>query len=175
MADTNPISEETSAAKPDRRKLMTMLVAAGLVLGEGAGIFIITRMMYRQPESAAAAQKSPQEQVLDGIGEHVEIALPEVSAFNKREGRLYVYNLDVTMVVSQKRAEGVQKILDMRRSTILDRLNTVIRSADSKHLNEPGLDTLRRQFRFELNKVLGDDEVLVDILIPRFYQSPADL
>jgi len=69
----------------------------------------------------------------------------------------------------------VQTILEARKSTVLDRFNTVIRGADSKYLNEPNLDTIRRQFQFELNKVLGSDELVLELLIPRFYQSPADL
>jgi flagellar basal body-associated protein FliL len=175
MAETQQNIDGAPADNSKRRKLVSTLVAAGLILAEGAGIFIVTRMMYQRPATAAAAQKSPQEQAMASIEEQIEVALPEINAFNKREGRLFLYNLEVTVVVHKKCADNVKKVLDLRTSTILDRFNTVIRSADSKYLNEPGLDTLRRQFRFELDKVLGDDEVLLDLLIPRFYQSPADL
>ena len=71
--------------------------------------------------------------------------------------------------------DDIQKVLEARESTILDRFNTVIRSADTKYLNEPGLDTIRRQFLFELEKVIGEEGVVLELLIPKFFQSPADL
>jgi len=50
-------------------------------------------------------------------------------------------------------------------------VTTVIRSADPKFLQEPGLETIRRQIKFELDKVLGDDKIIVDLLIPSLLQS----
>lgn len=176
MADTHQINDDApSAGSPKSRRMLTVVIAAALVLGEGLGIFIITRMLYYQPKAAAAGALTSEQQALRAAEDQVELALPEIDAFNKREGRLYLYNIEVTLLVPKNRAEEIQKILDMRKSTIMDRFNTVIRSADNKYLNEPGLDTLRRQFQFELNKILGDDHIVQDLLIPRFYQSPADL
>jgi len=176
MADTHQINGDApSAGSPKSRRMLTVVIAAALVLGEGLGIFIITRMLYYQPKAAAAGELTPEQQALRAAEDQVELALPEIDAFNKREGRLYLYNIEVTLLVPKNRAEEIQKILDMRKSTIMDRFNTVIRGADNKYLNEPGLDTLRRQFQFELNKILGDDHIVQDLLIPRFYQSPADL
>ncbi|MCB9851312.1 MAG: hypothetical protein H6817_11485 [Phycisphaerales bacterium] len=176
MADTEQIIDDAPVAQPPKsKKMLTILLAAGLIVGEGAGIFIMTRMMYKQPATAEGAELTEEEQAVQAVEESVEIPLPEVNAFNKREGRLFLFNLHVSILVHKDRAEEVQKVLTARESTVLDRLNTVIRSADVKYLNEPGLDTLRRQFRFELNQVLGDDTVIEDLLIPKFYQSPADL
>ena len=179
MADTEPVSEAGATAdEPQsgrRRRWMVPVLGAALVFGEGTGIFLVTRMMYHKPEAAEAHPPTPQEEALAAVETQVELALPEVHAFNKREGRLFMYNLEVTAIVQKDKSEDIKKVLDMRKSTILDRFNTVIRSADSKYLNEPGLDTLRRQFRSELDKILGDDEIIADLLIPKFYQSPADL
>jgi len=177
MADTDQIIDDSteSAAPKGGRKWLTLVIAGVLVFGEGIGIFVVTRMMYQRPATAEAAEQSPEEAAIAAIEDQVELALPEVNAFNKREGRLFLYNLEVTVIVPKDKSKEVEKVLEMRKSTILDRFNTVIRSADSKYLNEPGLETLRRQFRFELNKILGDDEIITDIVIPRFYQSPADL
>lgn len=178
MADTDQIIDDstTSAASAKGgKKLLVLIIGAALVLGEGVGIFVVTRMMYQRPATAEAAAQTPEQAALATVEDQVELPLPEVNAFNKREGRLFLYNLEVTIIVHKDKAEDVKKILEMRKSTILDRFNTVIRSADSKYLNEPGLETLRRQFRFELDKILGDDELLHDLVIPRFYQSPADV
>ncbi len=38
----------------------------------------------------------------------------------------------------------------------------ILRSADPHHLNEPGLDTIKRQVKSELDKILGDGELRAD-------------
>jgi hypothetical protein len=159
---------QESARKKFRRFMVPLVVVAIMVL-EGGGLFIVTKMMYGRPAASQAAENSPEAQLMNELENEVEIELPEVNAFNKREGRLYLYNLTVTIRVKTKDETEVRKIIEARGSTILDRLNTVIRSAEIKHLNEPGLDTIRRQFRF------GDDQLIQEVLIPRFFQSPADV
>ncbi len=172
FVDDSGSSGSESAGK---KKWLSLVIALALIGGEGGGIFLLTRMIYKQPEVASADAPDPQAEARKEIEQEVELTLPEVNAFNKREGRLFLYNLQVTIRVAADVADDVQKILEIRQSTILDRLNTVIRSAEVRYLNEPGLDTLRRQFRFELDKILGDDETINALLIPKFYQSPADL
>lgn len=175
MAETNDKNQETSSVASKGRKLMPLLMIGGICLAEGAGIFFLTKMMYKQPESANAAPPTAEERSLEQATKEVELCLPEVNAFNKREGRLFLYTLEITIRVDKEKEAEIQQIVDARKSTILDRFNTVIRSADTKYLNEPGLDTLRRQLKFELERILGSDELVLELLIPKFYQAPANL
>ncbi len=178
MSDTEEFAANTGEAPPSRkgkRKLLVPIIVVAIMLGEGGGLFIATKLMYGPPEAAGAAELTEGQKNVRAVQEEVEIELPEVNAFNKREGRLYLYNLTVTLRVKKENAEEVRKIVEVRKSTILDRFNIVVRSAETKQLNEPGLDTIRRQFRFELDRLLGDDQLIQEVLIPRFFQSPADV
>jgi flagellar basal body-associated protein FliL len=66
-------------------------------------------------------------------------------------------------------------LIDARKATIRDRLDTLLRNADPKYLNEPGLETLRRQIKFELDKVFKDEKLVDEILITKFLKSRANL
>ena len=179
MAEEAAKETTPKAAAPEEVKstgrFKTLAIIGGIMLLEGGGLFLITKMIYQKPEELSAEVLDPKAQLLENIKEHVEISLPEINAFNRRQGRLYMYNIEVSIRVKTIREEDVKNIIEARKGTIFDRLNTVIRSAEVKHLNEPGLGTIRRQFKFELNRVMGDDELILELLIPKFLQSPADL
>jgi len=59
-----------------------------------------------------------------------------------------------------------------RDALIKDRLRTIIAESDPDKLgggSEPGLETLRRQIKFQLDEIVGDgmiDEVLVPRCMP---------
>ncbi len=173
MADSEEFVSDSPSTPSGKGKKLLIIGVAGFMLLEGVGLFLLTKMMYQQPE-AAQATITEEEKALQNVQEEIELTLPELSSFNKREGRLFIYKLVVTIRVPKDSSEEIQKILEARESTILDRFNTVIRSAETKYLNEPGLDTIRRQFRFELEKILGDDELILELLIPKFFQSPVN-
>jgi hypothetical protein len=65
--------------------------------------------------------------------------------------------------------------VDARQATICDRVNTVVRRAEPKFLSEPGLETVRRQIKFELDKVFGDEDLIQEVLLPELLQSQAQL
>lgn len=155
-------------------RFLTAIIVFGIMLLEGGGIFFAVRMMYKQPE-IVKGEETGEEEDLAALENEIEIALPELNAFNKREGRLMLYNLEVAVRVKRGDEAVVRKVLEAREATVLDRLNTVIRGADVKYLNEPGLETLRRQFKYELGRVVGNEELVLEILVRKFFQSPADV
>ena len=178
MADVEEFAEETPSSpseSPKKKKMMTIIIVAGIMLFEGGGLFVVTRMMYKSPETVEAVELPEEERVLQNVMDEVELALPDMNAFNKSEGRQSICSFQVTVRVRKDKAKEVQCILDARKSTIRDRFNTVIRSAEMKYLGEPGLGTIRRQFRLELEKILGSKELVLELLIPKFFQSAADV
>lgn len=176
MADEEAAqSGESPAAGAPKKKFMTLIVIGGVMMLEGGAIFFAAKMLYKQPEAAMAESESKDNQSIEAIEREVEIALPEVNAFNKRQGKLMLYNLEMAIRVNKDNKEAVERILAARQATILDRLNTVIRSAESKYLSEPGLETLRRQFKQELNRILGEHDLVLELLVRRFFQSPVDM
>ncbi|HNO77924.1 MAG TPA: hypothetical protein PKN33_07665 [Phycisphaerae bacterium] len=176
MADQSDNTELSVApASGGKSKLKVMLLIFGLLGLEGGGIFFATKMMYNKPEATMAKEVSDEDKTIQSLKDHVEIAIPELNAYNKRDGRLFLYNVQVTIRVQSDKKEQVEEIISMRESTIKDRFNTVIRSADSKYLNEPELKTIRRQLQHELENVMGDDQLIEELLIPKFFQSPANV
>lgn len=176
MADEEAAqSNESQPTRAPRKKMMVLVVIGAVMLLEGGAIFIAAKMLYKQPETAMADTESKESEAIEAIEREVEITLPEVNAFNKRQGKLMLYNLEMAIRVSKENKQAVERILAARQATILDRLNTVIRSAESKYLSEPGLETLRRQFKQELNRVLGESDLVIELLVRRFFQSPVDM
>ena len=70
------------------------------------------------------------------------------------------------------KAEKVKEILKQREALIQDRIRTIIAQSDPDKLGggqEPGLETLRRQVKYQLDEIVGEgmiDEVLVPKCIP---------
>lgn len=175
MADEQA-NAETQAAPSEggKKKLKTMLVVLGVLALEGGGIFFATKMMYKT-EEVQAEELTGEEKRMQMLKDQTELALPEMNAYNKRDGRLFMYNLQVTIRVQSDKKEQIEEAIKLRESTIMDRFNTVIRRADTKFLNEPELQTIRRQLQHELESIIGDDQIIEELLIPKFFQSPANV
>ena len=68
--------------------------------------------------------------------------------------------------------EKTKAILTDRAALIKDRIRTIIAQSDPEKLgggSEPGLETLRRQIKYQLDEIVGEgviDEVVVPKCIP---------
>jgi flagellar basal body-associated protein FliL len=105
-------------------------------------------------------------------GKTVEVAVGDYKALNRTNGRTFLYDLSIFVVV---KAENEQKVTDAfkdGKALIEDRIRTIIAESDPDKLgggSEPGLETLRRQVKYQLDRIVGDgliDEVLVPRCIP---------
>ena len=173
-----PDEDVTETARPKSKKLTTILVIAGLMLAEGGLIFGAMMFFGGDPGVATASTGS----ATGGAGsDHghpgdvAEVVIAELDAYNSLSGRLYVYHLQISAQVKPQDRQRIESIVEERGDTICDRINTVIRGADPRHLNEPGLETMRRQIKFELDKILGDDSLVLELLVPKLLQSRANL
>jgi hypothetical protein len=171
---------DAEVAGTDRkRKLWAYLIVAGLMLGEGAAIFVGIKLIGGTSPAAGAASTETGAGAGGSLAhaepDLVEVPVCEVDSFNKMTGKLYVYHIQVVAVVRRTAAPGFKEMVDARQATIRDRVNTVVRRAEPKFLNEPGLETIRRQIKFELDKVFGDQDLIQELLLPALLQSQAQL
>ncbi len=178
MADN--AKPEVAETKPKSKKIMTLIVIGGVMLAEAGLIIGAMKMFGSEPEPAMAADGEGGEGGVDGEGAGdatalAEVCLAEVDASNNRTGRQYMYHLQVFALIEAEQKEALDKIIEERRATIQDRINTIIRAADPKQLNEPGLETLRRQVKFELQKIIGEGAIIHELLIPELLQSRSSL
>jgi flagellar basal body-associated protein FliL len=162
-------------APAERRSMFTALIVGGLMLLEGAGIFAAVKLVGGQPQPIEAAVRT---ELLDEHGNlqppNTELRVTEVMAFNSKTGRVFIYHLTVFAEVDTQHAARLERVLQHRRNTVEDRFSQVIRGCDPKYLDEPGLETVRRQFKAALEQVLGAQVPIKEILIPQFSKSRAD-
>lgn len=102
----------------------------------------------------------------------VEINIVDFKAPNSQNGRRYIYDVSVFALVPGESDQKVKDKIKKSENLIKDRLRTIIAQMDPDKLGggtEPGLETLRRQVKTQLEIIIGDgmiDEVLVPRCIP---------
>jgi len=101
----------------------------------------------------------------------VEVQVLDFKAENKQSGRTFLYDLSIFVVAKSQFQEKVNSAIKAHDALIQDRVRTIIAESDPEKLggSEPGLETLRRQIKYQLDEIVGDgviDEVLVPRCIP---------
>jgi flagellar basal body-associated protein FliL len=165
-----PDEDTAEPGQSKRRKIVPIVIVAALLALEGGGIYIGMKLFRANPApvEAAAAEMSDSDRLRTDT---VEVPLASTDTSNNLSGRLYIYHIEVSALVAAAKRDEFTKLVEDKKATIQDRINKVIRGAAPKHLNEPGLETIRRQIQFELNKIFGDDSLVLELLIPKLMQS----
>jgi flagellar basal body-associated protein FliL len=102
----------------------------------------------------------------------VELQVVEFRAPNSQSGRMFLYDVSIVAIVKQKNQATVEALIKERGGLLKDRVRTIIAQSEPQKLtggSEPGLETLRRQVKFQLDEIIGEgmvDEVLVPKCIP---------
>jgi flagellar basal body-associated protein FliL len=102
-------------------------------------------------------------------GKTAEVQVLDFKAQNKQTGRLILYDLSVFVVVKTESEQQVKDTIAARKALITDRIRTIIAQNDPEKLgggSEPGLETLRRQVKHQLDEIVGDG-LIEEVLIPR--------
>jgi flagellar basal body-associated protein FliL len=152
--------------------LGVVMVVEALVLFAGF------KMFNGSPQSAGADEVETTDGAngtLKGIGvksekkKVIELNVLEFKAPNKQTGRLFLYDVSVFVTVKTEFKERVEAAFKEREATIKDRVRTIISQSDPEKLGggtEPGLETLRRQVKHQLDEIIGDG-MIEEVLIPR--------
>jgi flagellar basal body-associated protein FliL len=102
----------------------------------------------------------------------VEIDLVDFKALNRLSGHSLIYDVSIWITTKPQYQKRVEELIKDRDALIKDRIRTIIAELDPDKLgggSEPGLETLRRQVKYQLDEILGEglvDEVLVPRCIP---------
>ena len=156
----------------------------GVVMLVEALVLFAGFKMFSGPHSAQAADATSEEEEGHGEGGHgehgkgpvkgekrkvVELNVLEFKAPNKQSGRLFLYDVSVFVTVKTEFKERVEAAFKDREATIRDRARTIISQSDPEKLgggSEPGLETLRRQMKHQLDEIIGEG-MIEEVLIPR--------
>lgn len=171
-ADAGESKEKTKGG------LLTKLpVLLGGVMVIEAAVFLLGYVVFKpKPPLAAGAQLI----AADGGGDNgsarkgrtAEVAVGDYKALNRTNGRTFLYDLSIYVVVKSENEQKVTDAFKDGKALIEDRIRTIIAESDPDKLgggSEPGLETLRRQVKYQLDRIVGDgliDEVLVPRCIP---------
>lgn len=149
-----------------------LLIVALLMLVEGVGIIVVARAMHSEPDSAQAAETGGKGDGAGGAGEDLaEIELAECRPTNRITGKLISFQIRVSALVDSAGREQTERMIKAKKERIQDRINFVIRSAEPAHLAEPGLETIKRRIKAELDELFDDDRIIRAVLVPEFLQS----
>jgi flagellar basal body-associated protein FliL len=179
-----PGAAEKSTAKPGLLGKTPVLLGAVMVL-EAAVLFAGFKMLGGNPSSAAGAELTTSEgddphadPHGDGHGKpgkagdkkkSVELLVVDFKAPNKTSGRTFLYDVAIYVVTKSEHEAKVKDTLKEREALIKDRVRTIIAQSDPEKLtggSEPGLETLRRQVKYQLDLILGEG-VIEEVLVPK--------
>jgi hypothetical protein len=176
-ADEAPPQEATPKRKIRVPKTLALVVVIAII--EGAGFYAATKLFGGGPQIAHGAGED-RGHLLDGeqVGEvpvTVEIeVLKKFKVPNDKRGRLYIYDFDVALKVPGHREQETTQLIDERQRELADRVARVVRAADPAILHEPELKTLRVQLQHAIGEVVGDQDIIVEVLIPRYVPIRSD-
>jgi flagellar basal body-associated protein FliL len=177
-------TEEKKSSGPGAGGLLksTPMLLGVVMLVEAVVLFAGFKMFNGSPHAAQASDVSGDEEGGGhGEGGHgggtvkvdkkkvIELNVLEFKAPNKLSGRLFLYDVSVYVTVKTEFKERVEAALKDREATIRDRARTIISQCDPEKLgggSEPGLETLRRQMKHQLDEIIGDG-MIEEVLIPR--------
>ncbi len=162
----------------------TPVLLGAVMLIEAAVLFAGFKFLGGGPDPVHGAELNgePQPQ-LDEHGQplpnpkkNVELAVLEFKAPNKLTGRTFLYDVSIYIVTKEEHREKLKLLIAEREATIKDRVRTIIAQSDPDKLgggSEPGLETLRRQVKFQLDEIVGEN-LITEVLIPRCIPYRAD-
>ena len=99
----------------------------------------------------------------------VEVVVVEMKAPNKVSGKTFLYDVSIWASTKGANEEKVKSTFKAREALIKDRIRTIIAQSDPEKLgggSEPGLETLRRQVKHQLDEIVGD-KIIDEVLVPR--------
>ncbi|MCG8406213.1 MAG: hypothetical protein MI923_13535 [Phycisphaerales bacterium] len=165
-------TEETPAAgKPKKKPIATIGIFGGVMILEGLGIFFCMKFFGAEPDPTAGMDTNLTVTTAP-FEESKEFKVASVRVQNTNGDRSILYSVGVSIRVHNDHEAMIEDFLKNRSATIDDAISRIIRSADERHLSEPGLETLKRQVRFELSTLLSDDTIIEQVLIPEFTPLP---
>jgi len=106
----------------------------------------------------------------------VELSVVDFRAPNKQGGRTFLYDVTIFISIRADAEEKTKAVLSDRAALIKDRIRTIIAQSDAEKLgggSEPGLETLRRQVKYQLDEILGEG-VIDEVLVPRCIPFPVN-
>ncbi len=167
-------ANEEETTKPKKGKLVLILMVVGIMGLEGVGVFALTKFLSPAPPAAHADDGDPNAEGGEGttsLEGTLEIKLADCRVSNRQGAKVTVVTIKVSGLVRTELGETIKARVEEMRSRIDDRVSFVLRSASQQTFSEPGLQSLKRQLTHEFNRLFGEEGLVLEVLIPEFYQT----
>jgi flagellar basal body-associated protein FliL len=177
-----PAAAEKTDAAPEGGKggigallTKTPVLIGGVMLLEAIVLFGGFKFVFGNPKSANADLVNEVKKDAEGDkatdaadkDKSMELTVLDAKFPNRVSGRTFLYDVSIAVEVKSEFSDKVKKGIADHDALIQDRVRTIIAQLDPEKLgggSEPGLETLRRQVKYQLDEIIGDgmiDEVLV--------------
>jgi flagellar basal body-associated protein FliL len=182
MAEKADAKTEAAAAnvadKPAKAAALTKMpvLIGGVMLLEAAVLFAGFKFLGGAPHAAAGAELVAPDSTEAADGKtatenkkKVEIPVLDFRAPNKQSGRTFLYDVSIYCIAKAEHEEQVKETIKSNEALIRDRVRTIIAQSDPEKLgggSEPGLETLRRQVKYQLDEIVGEG-MIDEVLVPR--------
>jgi flagellar basal body-associated protein FliL len=106
----------------------------------------------------------------------VEVPVLDIKAPNRQNGGTFIYDVSILVSVKPEFQQKTEDVLKSHEALITDRIRTIIAQTDPDKLgggSEPGLETLKRQVKYQLDEIVGDG-IIDEVLVPRCIPYRAD-
>ena len=163
----------------------TPVILGGVMLVEAVVLIGGFKFISGGPRTTAAAVelqaespgKDAEGKPLPAVDPHASVELPLIDfrAPNRQTGRTYLYDVCIFVTTKMVTQDKVKDLISGKNALISDRVRTIIAEMDPDKLgggSEPGLETLRRQVKYQLDQILGDDKLIEEVLVPRCIGFP---
>jgi flagellar basal body-associated protein FliL len=155
----------------------TPVLLGGVMVIEAVVLFAGFKFITGGAKNANAADLTvPDKTKVDGekggatdANATAEIQLLDARFPNKQSGRTFLYDIQIFLSCKKDVADKIKPMITDHEALIQDRVRTIIAQSDPDKLgggSEPGLETLRRQVKYQLDEIVGDG-MIDDVLIPR--------
>ena len=152
------------------------VLVGGVMVVEAVILIAGCKMFGGGPGTAEGVEPGHGDQALvdghetfDAPPEMVEVAVDSFRAPNRLNGRTYLYDVEISVRVKSDVSDQVRRKLESSTALVRDRMNRIVAGMDPEKLNgaaEPGLETLRRQVKYQLDLIVGEG-LIEEVLIPR--------
>jgi flagellar basal body-associated protein FliL len=170
------MADEATAEAPKKGGMKTIIIVAAIMIVEAAAVFGIMKFTMGSNTNAQSAELEGEEE--NDRERPVEIELVRDKFQNMSTGRVWQWEVHVFLRVRNKNVERVEAEKEKRRNEIEEGVARIIRSAQDRHLREPGLESITRQLNQYVNEVFGYDQAGIPrverVIIPKCMGAPMD-
>lgn len=166
--DKSETPAEEASVQPRKGSSLKVFLIVGIVMALEAVVLIGVSVMTKG-QSAEAAEFV--EEVAKPVEKLVEIEVLADKLPNTKQGAVYLYETQITVVVKESDAAAVTESLNASKARIKTQIATIWREADPRYFKEPTLETLTKQVAAAIREIVDagtdpENSRIQEVLIP---------